>query len=200
MDWSRIKVKQYYEIMDIIKEPDPFVLNAELIRCIWGVDVDNLPYVRLHQYCKELGFLSKPYEPKSPKKVYDIAGIKYRPILDVSKITTAQYIDFKECCKRNAYKELLNVLFIKDGCEYGESSDDHLWNNMTLDIYSDVMFFFLELLKQWMINTLNSSEKMLLKEIRREKNSTERIQMMRKLVEIRQTISQLNEGDYGQLI
>jgi hypothetical protein len=95
-----------------------------------------------------LEFLTKPYEPKAPKKEYNINGVIYRPVLDISKVTTAQYIDFQECTKRNAYKELLNCLFIKDGCNYGECNDDFLWENLTLDVYSDVMFFFSRVVKE----------------------------------------------------
>ena len=201
MNWEKIKVAQYYKIMDIIKEEnDPYVLNAELIRCIWGVNVEDIPYVRLHQYCKEMEFLKEPYKPKAPKKEYDINGVIYRPVLDVSKVTTAQYIDFQECTKRNAYKELLNCLFIKDGCNYGECADDFLWENLTLDVYSDVLFFFLELLKRLMIDTLNSSVKMMKKELKKVKDKTARIAMLRKIVEAKVTILRLNEGDYGQLI
>lgn len=187
--------------MDIIKEEnDPYVLNAELIRCIWGVNAEDLPYVRLHQYCKEMEFLKEPYKPKAPKKEYDINGVIYRPILDVSKVTTAQYIDFQECTKRNAYKELLNCLFIKDGCNYGECADDFLWENLTLDVYSDVLFFFLELLKRLTIDTLNSSVKMMKKELKKIEDKTARIAILRKMVEAKVTILRLNEAGYGQLI
>ena len=201
MKWENITVKQYYKITEILaEEQDPYLINAELIRCIWGVNVEDVPYVRLHQYCKELEFLTKPYEPKAPKKEYNINGVIYRPVLDISKVTTAQYIDFQECTKRNAYKELLNCLFIKDGCNYGECTDDFLWENMTLDVYSDVMFFFLELLKKLMIDTLNSSVKMMQKELKKVKDKTARIAIIRKMVEAKVTILRLNEGDYGQLI
>lgn len=201
MKWSDIKVKQYYELVEILSEEnDPYALNAELIRCIWGVNVEDIPYIRLHQYCKELEFLKEPYKPKTPKKEYDINGVVYRPVLDMSKITTAQYIDFQECTKRNAHKELLNCLFIKDGCEYGGCTDDYLWENMTLDVYSDVMFFFLELLKKWTIDTLSSSVKMMRKELKKTKDKTARIAMLRKMVEAKVTILRLNEAGYGQWI
>jgi hypothetical protein len=71
---------------------------------------------------------------------------------------------------------------------------------MTLDVYSDVMFFFLELLKKLMIDTLNSSVKMMQKELRKIKDKTARIAIIRKMVEAKVTILRLNEGDYGQLI
>lgn len=144
--------------------------------------------------------MATPYEPKAPKKEYTINGVIYRPILDLSKVTTAQYIDFQECTKRNAYKELLNCLFIKDGCEYGDCIDDFLWENMTMDVYSDVLFFFLELLKKLMMDTLNSSVKNMKKELRTIKDKTTRIAVLRKMTEVKAMVLRLNEGDYGQLI
>lgn len=70
--------------------------------------------------------MTDPYKPKTPKKEYVINGIKFKPTLDVSKITTAQYIDFQELVKRGEHKLLLNVFFIKDGEEYGDSDNSDL--------------------------------------------------------------------------
>ena len=49
---------------------------------------------------------------------------------------------FRSVRKGMLIKSFLTCLFIKDGCEYGGCTDDYLWENMTLDVYSDVMFFF----------------------------------------------------------
>lgn len=71
---------------------------------------------------------------------------------------------------------------------------------MTMDVYSDVLFFFLELLRKLMIDTLNSSVKLMKKDLRKIKDKTIRIAMLRKMVEAKMMVLRLNEGDYGQLI
>ena len=146
-------------------------------------------------------FLQEPYKPKTPKKEYVIKGIKFRPTLDVSKITTAQYIDYQELLKRNEHKLLLNVLFIKDGEDYGQSDySDFLWENLTLPDYSDVMFFFLQLLNNLTMDTLNSSKKILKKLYRKEKDQEKKEDLLNKMAQIQIALLEINENGFERFI
>lgn len=198
MKWSDLTVKQYYEILDILNDEvgDAIETNTRLIDCIWGIDSADIPIVEFGHYLNELDFLTNPYKPKLPKKEYIINGIKFKPTLDVSKITTAQYIDFQELVKRKEHKLLLNVFFIKDGEEYGASDNsDLLWNNLSLTDYSDVQFFFLHLLNSLTKDTLNSSKKMLRKMYRKEKDPQKKSQIMDEMVKIHLALSAVNENE-----
>lgn len=199
MNWNEITVNKYYEILDILNDEigDAIEYNTRLIDCIWGINSADIPIVRFSWYLDELKFLQEPYKPKTPKKEYVIKGIKFRPTLDVSKITTAQYIDYQELLKRNEHKLLLNVLFIKDGEDYGQSDySDFLWENLTLPDYSDVMFFFLQLLNNLTMDTLNSSKKMLKKMYRREKDPKKKEELMNEMVKIQQALLAISENEY----
>lgn len=199
MKWEEITVKKYYEILDILKDDigDAIEYNTRLIDCIWGIDSADIPIVKFGWYLDELKFLQNPYKPKTPKKEYLIGGIKFRPTLDVSKITTAQYIDYQELLKRNEHKLLLNVLFIKDGEDYGQSDNSELlWENLSLPDYSDVMFFFLRLLNNLTMDTLNSSKKMLKKMYRREKDPQKKEELMNEMVKIQQALLAISENEY----
>lgn len=201
MKWEEITVRQYYEILEILREDvgDALELNARLIDCIWGIDSADIPVIRFSWYLDELKFLQEPYEPKLPKKEYKVKDKVFKPILDVSKITTAQYIDFQELIKRNDHKLLLNVLFIEDGKEYGEANNaDLLWENLTLDAYSDVLYFFQKLLLDLMKDTLNSSKKILRKEYRREKDPKKKQELMDQMVKIHLTLLELNENGLAE--
>lgn len=203
MKWEEITVRKYYEILDILKDDvgDAIELNSRLIDCIWGIDSADIPIIRFSWYLDELAFLQKPYEPKLPKKEYVVAEKKFKPILDVSKITTAQYVDFQELVKRNDHKLLLNVLFIEDGQEYGETDNsDLLWENLTLDAYSDVMYFFQRLLLDLMKDTLNSSKKILKKMYRKEKDPQKKQEMMDQMVKIHQALLELNENGLAEWV
>lgn len=201
MKWEELTVKQYYEILDILREDvgDALESNSRLIDCIWGIDSADIPVIRFSWYLDELKFLQEPYEPKLPKKEYKVKDKVFKPILDVSKITTAQYIDFQELIKRNDHKLLLNVLFIEDGKEYGEADNaDLLWENLTLDAYSDVLYFFQRLLLDLMKDTLNSSKKILKKEYRREKDPQKKQELMDQMVKIHLTLLELNENGLAE--
>lgn len=199
MKWEEITVNQYYEILDILKDEvgDAIETNTRLIDCIWGIDSADIPIVKFSYYLDELKFLQDPYKPKAPKSEYTIKGIKFKPTLDVSKITTAQYIDFQELVKREEHKLLLNVLFIKDGEDYGQSDySELLWENLTLPDYSDVMFFFLHLLDGLMTDTLNSSKKILKKMYRKEKDPQKKEELMNEMVKIHQALLAVNENGF----
>lgn len=201
MKWEEITVNKYYEILEILREDvgDALELNARLIDCIWGIDSADIPVIRFSWYLDELKFLQEPYEPKLPKKEYQVKDKVFKPVLDVSKITTAQYIDFQELIKRNDHKLLLNVLFIEDGKEYGEvDNSDLLWENLTLDAYSDVLFFFQRLLLDLMKDTLNSSKKILKKEYRKEKDPQKKQELMDQMVKIHLTLLELNENGLAE--
>lgn len=199
MKWEEITVKQYYEILEILREDvgDALEMNSRLIDCIWKIDSADIPVIRFSYYLDELQFLNKPYEPKTPKKEYVVKGVKFRPTLDVSKITTAQYVDFQELVKTEDHKLMLNVLFIQDGKEYGEvDNSDLLWENLPLTDYSDVMFFFLHLLDSLMMDTLNSSKKILKKMYRKEKDPQKKEELMNQMVQIHQALLQVNENGF----
>lgn len=172
------------------------MLNTRLIDTIWNVSSADMPYVQVVNYINQLDFLKEPYKSKYPKKEYLINGTLFRPILDLSKITTAQYIDFQTLLGRQDYKMLLNCLFIKDGETYGESDNsDFLWENLTLDVYSDVLFFFRKLLGTLTTNTLRSSIKMMRKMVRKEKDRAKKMGLLRKMIQLQQALLVVDEDE-----
>lgn len=197
-NWSTISVRKYYEILDILGEDmdDAIVANSRLIDCIWDVDSASMPIPKFNYYLNELAFLQEPYKPKKPKSEYKIGDYIFCPVLDVSKITTAQYIDFQEFVKREDHKNILNVLFIKKGEDYGQSDNSELlWENLSLPDYSDVMFFFLRLLNNLMTDSLISSKKILKKQYRKEKNPEKKKEIMDQMVKIQQALLAVNESE-----
>lgn len=90
-------------------------------------------------------------------------------------------------------------MFIEDGKEYGEvDNSDLLWENLTLDAYSDVMYFFQRLLLDLMKDTLNSSKKILKKMYRKEKDPQKKEEMMDQMVKIHLALLELNENGLAE--
>lgn len=182
LNWDNITVRQYYEIVDILTWDNP---TEGLIKCLFDQEMADIPITKLNGYLSQLDFLKCPYKPKTVKNKYIVGDLVVRPVLDITKITTAQYIDFQELIKRSDYKGLLNCLFISDNKKYGEEDiSNYLWEHLTVDIYSDVLFFFLNLYKRLIHNTLTSSIKKLKKIYRKTKNK-----------QILRQIARLNEVD-----
>jgi len=197
MKWDDITIKQYYEIVDILANTeDPLEAQEQLIKTIWGVEMGDIPVSKVAYYINELSFLEKKYTEKPAKSVYLVKDQKFRPVLDLQKVTTAQYIDFQELLKRQDWKNILDCIFIKDGEQYGESKNaDFLWENLTMNVYSDVMFFFLHLLNRLTLNTLYSSEREMRKMLRKTKEMPKRVALLKRMVETRKAIRLIKDED-----
>ena len=200
MNWNEISVRKYYDIIEILRdEKDPINLNARLIDTIWDIDSADIPIAKFAYYMNELAFLQKPYEPVAPKKVYKVGDKEFCPTMDVSMITTAQYIDFQGLAKKEDHKNILNILFIEKGKEYGDVDNaEFLWENLTLDAYSDVLFFFLHLLSELTKDTLRSSLNLMKKQYRKEKDPLKKKELMNQMVQVKLALSQVNEDELSE--
>lgn len=198
MEWKDLTVKKYYDVLDIMKNSeDDLELTTEIIDCIFNISSADLPYIKLINYCNEIQFLSTKYEPKTPKKEYIVNNIKFKPVLDFTKISTAQYVDYQTLYKQENWKALLNCLLVKDGENYGDSDySDLLYENLSFTDYADVLFFFLKLLKNLTISTLTYSKKEMKKQFRKEKDPQKKKEILEMLVQIHQTITTLNEDEW----
>lgn len=197
MDWNQITIKKYDEIMDIIQEGlDSLEMNIALINCIFGIKAEDIPVAKLTYYINELSFLKNPPVGKKPKSQYKVGDKLFNVTLDVSKITTAQYIDFQTLIKTKDVKRLLAVLFVPDGTNYGDTDEsDFLYDNLTIDVYTDVMFFFANLWKKLMLHILHSSKKMIKMKLKTEKNKQKRIPILRNLVKLEQMRLLVNDNE-----
>lgn len=162
MNWSNLTIKQYYSILDATKKDlSDLELSAELIKIIFNRDIEDLPYIKSLSLIKQLDFLRTPYEPSLIKKCFKIGNKEFIPVTDISKITTAQYIDFQTLYKQEDWKHLLNCLFICKGEKYGDNDySDLLWDYLSATDYIDTLFFFLKFWKKYTVDTLRSSLKL----------------------------------------
>lgn len=201
MTWEDLKLTQYFKIIDILNDVgDAFEQNLDLIDCIWNIDSSNIPFAKLSYYLNELEFLQNPYKPNKPKNKYTIGGLTFIPTLDVSAITTAQYIDLQELLKIQDKKLLLNVLFIREGEEYGQNDySELLWDNLRFVDYADVNFFYNRLLNSLMRDTLLSSKKTMKKMYRKEKDPEKKQTLLNNMAQIQQALFTLNEDDFIEL-
>lgn len=183
--WSEITVKQYYEIMDALEE-DPMTANEAIIKILFDKEMGDIPIVELKYYLNKMKFLNTN-SPKTPvKEEYTINGLKFKPVLDLSKLTTAQFLDYQEFTKVGDHKHILNCLLIKDGEKYGDSDNsEFLWENMKFIDYKALLFFYPLLLENLLKDTLLSSEKMMKKMYKKEKDPMKKKELLEKIVQVR---------------
>ena len=144
--WSDITLQQYYQIKELLTNEDEYtVLN--ILDVLYGIDSASLPISALSKYNNALDFLKDEIPVVDIKKKYNINGHTYESNCELTKVSTAQFIDYQNYLKEKEpkYEKLISVLFIPDGHQYNdgysiqEVQDDILHMSM-VDVQSIAFF------------------------------------------------------------
>lgn len=187
-DWSDISIKKFDEINNIlsninnVNEDEALEININLLSILCDVsveEIEDLPLTEFSKLVKQTEFL-KEMPKVDIKDNYVINGKKYVLCANVSKMTTAQYIDYQTLVKNadKNVKELLSVFLIPKGKKYGEYDLEEVMN----DIYNyfpiadarAVSFFFTLVLQSLTKATLISLERRTKKELKKTKTKEEK--------------------------
>lgn len=199
--YEEMPVGIYDKIMDLVQGKDE---NADLqiVALLSGKTADELLALPLAEYAKlrdDAAFLY--YEPKRHKvqKEYTLGGWVLCPTDDLRKLTTAQYVDYKEYVKQERVNpaHLLSVLLVPKDKKYNEGYDivelqGALEWMCILDVFA-LVDFFTQRLRNLMLASLTSSARMASKLPR-----TERKAMRKKILAAR--LSLLAGGGCGKLM
>lgn len=136
MTWNDITIADYIQIKQVLDtDVEPLIKQGELLKLITKKEIDNLPLPKFIELAKkELAFLNQP--PRKPsfkdvKEKYHVAGWDLELWGNISKITTAQYVDYTNIQKPlkteidaiAAYPKVLSVFLIPEGKKYNEGYD-----------------------------------------------------------------------------
>lgn len=189
-----MSLKTYYELDKLKnKKIDAVDFEIELISILCGCSVDDILDLPISQYQAlraEAQFVADfpDIVPNCPDNM-TINGHKYAISKDLSKVTTAQYIDFQNYLKmENNVQYVLSCFLIPEGKKYGQgyNVDDVINDIMDLDIIDalTVCFFFINLYLTSIKVILHSLESKMKKEIKKTKNKEMKKQLTKKLEEI----------------
>lgn len=187
-NWNKISIKKFDEISNIlssinnVNEDEALEININLLSILCDVsveEIEDLPLTEFSKLVKQTEFL-KEMPKVDIKDNYVINGKKYVLCANVSKMTTAQYIDYQTLVKNadKNVKELLSVFLIPKGKKYGEYDLEEVMN----DIYNyfpiadarAVSFFFTLVLQSLTKATLISLERRTKKELKKTKTKEEK--------------------------
>ena len=122
--WKDITLEMFYKLRDILACPDEFTI-ANIIELIYKVDVTNLPITETSKY--DISFLEKelPIKNVKLKDKYVLNGRKYSSNINLTEVTTAQFIDFTNYSKEKEvrYEKLLSVFMVPEGHRYNDGYD-----------------------------------------------------------------------------
>ena len=187
MNWNDLNLNTFTRLA-LIKDGT----MLDLITAITGEDAGNLPLNELESWNNKLAFLDKPYKPSNPKKEYILNGITYIPVLNTKDILVNQFIDFQEFIKEpdKHIANLAAIFFIRKGCKYGDRDPieeaKFLGEHLSITDYKDVFNFFLKAWRQYTNNTQASLMSNLRKTLKKTKDKTIRIKILRTMINLKQ--------------
>ena len=189
-DWYSISGEKYWQIIDILQsEGDDITKQAELIATIEGISVDevlNMPIQESAQKVKSLAFLNEfPMKEYHSLKTQVMGGKTYDVITDMSKLTTAAFIDYQTYTKlsfRDAYDKILSCFIIPAGFTYNDGYDvaevqQTIRENLSWPEVQGMLHFFL---KRYAKSFMRSRQ-FLIKEIKKEKDQMKREELQSKV-------------------
>ena len=119
--WNDITLNQFYKIQELLSDPDEYT-ECNLRQVIYGVDTSNMTIEESVKY--DITFLGNEIDKKNVKlkETYYLNGKKYRSNINLTKVTTSQFIDFTNYAKEEnqRFEKLLSVFVIPDGHQYND--------------------------------------------------------------------------------
>lgn len=198
--YKSLPIGDYQEILAICKDDGLEELDRQvkILSILTGIGEDellDLPIQEFKVMTSRMGFLEKdlPTEVTRLAESYRIGGFELVPIIDMRKISTAQYIDFQSFHQagfEEHFVEILSCILIPKGRKYNQDYDiievqDAIRRDLNVhdgaSIYAFFMFSCRESIKDILTFSLQETKKI------KDKAKKEKIQeqirsQMRRLV------------------
>lgn len=196
--WPDISIRKYYELEELSEEEmEPqekeMAIVASLCECSVE-EISRLPYSEFLGLKSQLNFLGNfRFDIQTDLKKLEIGDRKYRVCRDLSKFSTAQYIDFQNIYAKNdlkTYYGLLLSTFVLpiDAKEYNEGYDvveeaKYIYDNLDICRANQLMFFFRKRWHNSMIVTMNYLKYLAKRNLKKKNLREEEKEMWKKILE-----------------
>ena len=210
-NWNEMNLSHYKRLFEIIRKDweNELDMNLAMVSVLSDIpieDITNMEVNKLQEFINNLKFIETTYKPKTPETTYNIGNKEYKVFFNVNKMTASQYIDFQNFYKQydDFMPNLAACFLLPNGKKYGEDYDpideaEFLNTHLTIDIFSDIMFFFVNLLQVSTLSTLHSSEREMKKRLRKTRDKLERRKLLKSLIQTRRLILLLkNEAELSE--
>ena len=171
--------------------------QVEIIAILGGMAVDEVLLLPLSDYSRmaaQSAFLRKPCPPTQIAEDYRFGDLA--PVLDFTKINTAQYVDFQTFSKGfpQSLPQLLSVFMVPEGKAYNEGYDvqkvqEQVKQMPFPDAIGLAAFFFGRFLKLTMASLTSWAS-----EMRESKDPLEIARMGEKILEVRMLLESAGVG------
>lgn len=184
--WNDITISDYKKIKEITErefdsELEQGIAVLSVLCCVDEDEVYSLPISQLKGLLDGIAWMNEPYtfDKNWKADTITINGEKYDIVADINKFTVAQYADFQIYWDKrydvDYMAKLLSVFIIPKGKTYNDGYDiveliDILENNISINIWNSINFFFLKDLMRSIEASLYYSLWVTMKMIWKEKN------------------------------
>lgn len=174
-----------YDELQLIYESDEsdYEKNVEIVALCNDLEVEDVEGMSLTTFNTLLQSTAFLYEAPKKKIVatkYVLGGTEFDVVMNMGKLTVAQYLDYQEYIKNPDKNrvELLSIFLIPKGCKYGEGYDMFeiqkiIRENLSIIDAIALTDFFLLLYQSLMKATLSSLKRRLKRMKRKMKNPQE---------------------------
>lgn len=190
MNWEDINLKTFKELIALYKSN---ATNLELISLLANKPAEDLSLEELKDWINEIKFLEEPYKPKEIKSEYNIQNKIYKPVVSLKDIKAGQFIDFQTFIK-DPEKNISNIaacFLLEKGKTYGDNDPleeaEFFDKYLKITDYKDIFNFFTVCWIAYTKAIQRSLEKEMKKTLKKEKNPTIRMKILRGLILMKQT-------------
>lgn len=174
-DWSDIKVKDYDAVTKLINDNTLDMAEKELglISIVTGLPVEDVKKLELESYNAikaKTSFMTEKIKPKHPTQSFTLNGKRYRAVFDPSKMTAAEFLDYKSILEHTEMDKrlarLLACFIIPGNCDYGEGYEiedvvNDIWNHMSVQEVTGFADFFIVTFRSYVDSILEYSTRQL---------------------------------------
>lgn len=193
-NYRNLPIGKYMEIYKLYQDADIDALEQQVktIAILTDISEDevlSLPIMEYRELAAKTKYLEKKYDGNMVvAKSYKVAGFELIPVKDISKITTAQYVDYQTFSNEGEERivETLSTLLVPKGKKYNDGYDiievqQAIRENLSV---ADVLALSAFFLTKW-VKSIKDFQTYSIKEIQKISDKQMREKLMKK---IRQTI------------
>jgi len=131
-DFAHLTLGAMQRLADIPEDLDPLDRQVAILAVLSGCTEDEILALPLAEYSRRVAasrFLDDDLPARVPQRSYTCGDFELIPVRDFSKITTAQFVDFKTFAdraqggRRDLSAELLSCLMVPKGRDYCDGYD-----------------------------------------------------------------------------
>lgn len=117
-NWDDITLEKFYKLYKLGKSPNVY----DVIDIVYDTNCRELPIKDVPNY--KVDFLNTACPKRPIKKHYVLNGTKYIALFDITRISAAQFVDFRNYAAAGAkLEDILSVCLIPEGHTYNDGYD-----------------------------------------------------------------------------